>query len=147
MKLNVAILSLLLTLGLALQTATAASPAIQQMAEVLLNMDNAASEAQREALKPIAEGRNVTANEQAMAKAILNINGKLAREDKQLVWGVLRDIGAFEAEKELAKILNGFKAPASPGLRKRLGKLAPPAPADTDTAVEQGARPDADEAA
>ncbi len=128
MKLKALILSLLIPMSLALQPASAASVAIQQMAEILLNMENTPTPAQHEVLRQIADGTNVTANEQALAKAMLNMNGSVKAEDKDLVWGVLRDVGAFEGEKELAKVLNQFDTNANPGLRKRLQKLLPPQP-------------------
>lgn len=128
MKLRAFILSLFIPLSLALQTATAATVTIQQMAEILLNMETAPAAPQREVLKQIAASTNVTANEQALAKAMLNMNGTLKPEDKNLVWGVLRAVGAFEGEKELAKILNQFNTTASPELRQRLQKLLPPKP-------------------
>lgn len=128
MKLKAFILSLFIPLSLVVQTATAATVTIQQMAEVLLNMETAPAAPQREVLKQIAAGTNVTANEQALAKAMLSMNGTVKPEDKNLVWDVLRDVGAAEGEKELAKILNQFDTTANPELRKRLQKLLPPKP-------------------
>ena len=97
MKLSTLILSLFFTLVIPTQTAMAATnPAIEQMAKVLLNLEHAATAPQVETLKQIASGTDVTQNEQNLAKAMLNIEGTIGLEDKQLVWGVLRNINAEE---------------------------------------------------
>lgn len=126
MKLNTLMLSLFIALVIPTHMAMAAtSPAIQQMAKVLLSLEHAATAPQRETLKQIASGTNVTQNEQNLAKAMLNIKGTVRAEDKQLVWGVLRDINAGEDEKELAKLINKFDNKANKSIKSRLQKLLP----------------------
>ena len=139
MKLKAIFLSLLIPLTLAGQTTASAdaSVAIQQMAEALLAIDTTPGVAQRKVLEQIASGTNVTENEQNLAKAILNINGTIRPEDKQLVWAVLRDVGAGEGEKELAKLVNSFDTKASDSERARLSKLLPPKPKQEEPAASK----------
>ncbi len=129
-KLKALVLALLIPLIFSAQTAVAASSssAIQQMADVLLKLQIAPDAPQRQTLKQIASGTNVTRNEQNLAKAMLNMKGSIQPEDKQLVWGVLRDINAGEDEKELAKLINRFNDKADKTDKARLNKLLPPKP-------------------
>jgi len=92
-------------------------------------MDTRPSEEQLRLLKEIAESHSGSANIQNMAKAMVNIEGKVRPADKQLVWGVLRGINARESEKELAKLINAFDTTASGIQEKRLSKLLPTSPA------------------
>ncbi len=136
MKLKALLLSLLIPLTVATHSAYAATTvAVQQMAEILLTMDKTPSGPQRDVLKQIAAGTNVSANEQNLAKAMLSINGAVTAEDKQLVWDVLRGISASEGERELAKIITRFDGKVSKSDQGRLAKLLPPKPKQEATAA------------
>jgi hypothetical protein len=126
-KLKALVLSLLIPMAaLAAPAASAASVAVQQIAEVLLNLDKAPTPAQREVLKPIADGINVTADQQKIAQTILNMDGTIKDEDKKLLWSVLRHVGASEDDHELARVLNKFDTKATEMQQRRLSRLLPP---------------------
>lgn len=129
-------MSFLIPLTVTSHTASAATTiAVQQMAEILLAMETKPNKPQHDVLKLIASGTNVTENEQNLAKAMLNINGTITAEDKQMVWSVLRGISASEGERELAKIINRFDEKASKSDQGRLTRLLPPTKSNKEVAA------------
>jgi hypothetical protein len=122
-KLRALCLALALPFVAGLQTAHAeASLAIQQMAQIMLKMDKAADNQQRETLQNLASNAP-SANEQRLAKGLLSFNGGLTEEGKQEVWTVMRQISAADGERELAKIINRFQGSASTDEKARLNAL------------------------
>jgi len=79
-------------------------------------------------LKPIADGINVTADQQKIAQTMLNMDGTIKSDDKKLLWSVLRHVGASEDDRELAKVLNKFDTKATEMEKHRLSHLLPPKP-------------------
>lgn len=123
MKLKVLFFALALPFAINVQIAHAeSSQAIQQMAQILLNMDKTPNKQQQETLKNLANNA-ASANEQRLAKGLLSINGAISDEGKQEVWSVLRQISASDSERELAKIINRFDDSASNADKERLNAL------------------------
>lgn len=123
MKLKALCLALALPFIAGVQTAHAeASLAIQQMAQIMLRMDKAPDNQQRETLQNLASNAP-SANEQRLAKGLLSFDGGLTEEGKQEVWAVMRQISAADGERELAKIINRFKGSASTDEKARLNTL------------------------
>ena len=111
-------------LVLFIPTAHADTPkSIQDMAEILLTMENRPNDEQRSLLEEIAESRSDTLNIQNMAKAMVNMEGKVRPNDKKLLWQVLQGINTGESEKELAKLITAFDTKASKTQAKRLSRL------------------------
>lgn len=116
-------LALAIPFGAAMQSAHAdASLAVQQMAQIMLKMDKAPDNKQRETLQDLASNAS-SANEQRLAKGLLTYNGGLSDEGKQEVWAVLRQVSGTDAERELAKIINHFQSSANESDRNRLNAL------------------------
>lgn len=125
MKLRTLCLALAIPFAAGVQSAHAeASLAIQQMAQILLTMDKAPDNKQRETLQNLANNA-ASANEQRLAKGLLSFNGAISDEGKQEVWAVMRQISAADSERELAKIINRFEGKANADDKARLNALLP----------------------
>ncbi len=140
-------LSLILPVALLGQVAVAkeeAAPApvqltpVQQMAEILMQIDQKPTKEQKKALEALANNKMMTEHIRNLAGTIKNINGTVQDQDKPRVYAVLRAIVAGDDERELAKILLKFNGKADAKLLKRLEKLMPPKPAP---AAKEEAKP------
>jgi hypothetical protein len=128
-KLKALCLALLIPFAMGIQNASAApTSAVQQMAEILLTLDRAPTQQQVEQLKELDSSDMLTANEHRLTKVMMNINGTIRAEDKQMLWDVFRTVSAAEGERELAKIINEFDTKINNGERRRLERLLPPKP-------------------
>jgi len=115
---------------------------IQEMAAILATMSGQADEQQRNTLSSIAASPMVTANEKTLAEVITKIDGSIAPDDKSKIYGIFRDAGGGQLERELAKVVTSFRDQASKQQLNKLEALMPPRPV-IETLAEEAPSTDA----
>lgn len=104
-------LAVLLAAALAVHPAAQAADttlAMEQMARIVLNLEEKPSEDARLTLDDIAEDSASTYNERILASSIKNLDKKIRPDDKATVLKVWTSPAASETEREMAKILLRF---------------------------------------
>jgi len=125
MKLNTIALSALFSTALLLQPAAQAADttiAIEQMAEIMVSLENTPSEDDKITLDDIANDYSSTDAERALAQAIMHMDTKLRPEDKPNVTKVMVSPAASENERAMAKTLLRFDGKPSAQTRAMLSQ-------------------------
>lgn len=81
----------------------------QKMANILINMENTPTEADRTTLNRISKGIGTTAVEQTLADIMLNFDTKISQKDKPTALKVMLNPAASPNEREIARALLRFK--------------------------------------
>ena len=121
------LLPLLLFVAFATGTLTAAeSKAVQTMAGILVKLNHFPSDTEKQTLKQIAEAKDTTAHERAVAQAMINLQHKVSADDKPKLDAVLKAKDAPESVKTLATIIINLNHMPTDADKEKLKKLATP---------------------
>ena len=101
----------LLTLGSGI--ATAASPAVKSMAQIVMDLNHHASSGEKTTLKKIIDNASSTAGERALANALLNLDHEVSGGDKAKLNDLMKNTAAPKEERDLAGILSTLEHKAS----------------------------------
>ena len=122
---KIKLLPLLLCAAFATQPAAHAadtSLAIEQMAEIMLNIDAKPDKDAQVVLDDIAKDNASTYNERILATTIKNMDKKIRPDDKPTVLKVWTSPAASEAERQMAKILLRFNETPSDDAKETLSE-------------------------
>ena len=123
MKIKSLSIALLFSTGMAMQTTTQAadtSLAIEQMAEIMLELQVKPDQDAQMTLDDIAKDSASTDNERLLASTIKNMDTKIRPNDKPSVMKIWLSPAASETEREMAKILLRFKESPSDSSKQAL---------------------------
>ena len=123
MKIKSLSLAVLFSTGMAIQTITHAadtSLAIEQMAEIMLELQAKPDQDAQMTLDDIAKDSASTNNERLLASTIKNMDTKIRPDDKPSVMKIWLSPAASETEREMAKILLRFKEAPSESSKQAL---------------------------
>jgi len=123
MKIKSLSLAILFSTGMAMQTTTQAadtSLAIEQMAEIMLELQVKPDQDAQMTLDDIAKDSASTDNERLLASTIKNMDTKIRPNDKPSVMKIWLSPAASETEREMAKILLRFKESPSDSSKQAL---------------------------
>ena len=118
-------LSALFSIGLITQPfahAADTTMAMEQMAEIIIDFNNSASEDDKITLDDIAHDIASTDNERALATAIKNIETKIRPADKGSIMKIFTSPSASETERTLAKTLLRFEGKPSAQTQEKLSQ-------------------------
>jgi hypothetical protein len=101
-----------------------AATAIQQMAEITMQLNHHTSDAEKTTLRGISDSASATAGERALAAALINMEHKVGAEDKQKLQELMKTDGASAEERTLAEVLIGINHKPSSADVKKLRQLA-----------------------
>ena len=127
MKIKLASLFFLFAAAIALHPAHAAGPtlATEQMAEIILGMNNKPGKDARITLEDIAKDNSSTGNERSLATIIMNMESKIHPDDKPVVMKIWLSPSAAETERSLAKALLKFEQQPDEKVKAALSLFAP----------------------
>ncbi len=123
MKIKSLSLAVLFSTGMAMQPITQAadtSLAIEQMAEIMLELQAKPDQDAQMTLDDIAKDNASTDNERLLASTIKNMDTKIRPDDKPSVMKIWLSPAASETEREMAKILLRFKESPSDSSKQAL---------------------------
>jgi len=112
MKIKSLSFAVLLTSAITMQTVALAADttlAIEQMAEIMLELEAKPGTAALMTLDDIAKDSASTDNERLLASSIKNMDTKIRPDDKPSVMKIWLSPAASETERQMAKILLRFK--------------------------------------
>ena len=113
----------LLGLLLSVQTALAASVAVQEMAGVLVHLEHFPSDAEKTKLKGIVDNKSSTEQERVLATAISNLKHKATAEDKDKLKHLMDDTTTPAEVRELAGVVLNISHMPSAEDKGKLEKL------------------------
>jgi hypothetical protein len=125
MKTKIVSLSILFAAALATQPAVQAADttlAIEQMADIMLNIDAKPSGDAVQTLDDIAKDSASTSNERMLASTIKNMDKKIRPDDKPTVMKIWLSPSASENERSMAKILLRFDEKPSDTAKETLSE-------------------------
>ena len=123
MKIKSLTLAVLFSTGMAMQSITQAadtSLAIEQMAEIMLELEAKPGKDAQMTLDDIAKDSSSTNNERLLAGTIKNMDQKIRPDDKPSIMKIWLSPAASETEREMAKILLRFKESPSESSKQAL---------------------------
>ena len=125
MKIKLFSISTLFAATLAMQPATQAADtlAMEQMAEIMIELEAKPNEDAQLTLDDITQDNASTYNERLLAGAIKNIDKKIRPEDKPTMLKIWTSPAASETEREMAKILLRFDETPSDSTKASLSQL------------------------
>lgn len=126
MKTKLLSLSLILSAALAslpLAQAADTSWATEQMAKIVLHMENAPTDNEKVTLNDIATDTASTVHEKALADTLLNVDKKIRPTDKQSIMKIWISPNASETERSIAKALLKFDSTLDNKNREILSQL------------------------
>lgn len=97
--------------------------AIEQMAEIILQMESKPTEEHKLTLEDIANDNASTNVERSLAKSIISIEGKVRPENKPEVTKVWTNPAASEEERSIAKAILRFDETIDNKTKEMLGQL------------------------
>lgn len=101
-----------------------AASAIEQMAGITLHLNHYPSDAEKAALRGIADDPAATAGERALATALMNMEHKVGGADRQKLEALVKADGTPAAERTLAEVLLGINHKPSAADKEKLRPLA-----------------------
>jgi len=101
-----------------------AATAVQQMAQITLKLNHYPSDAEKQALRGIADDASATAGERALATALINMEHKVGGADRQKLQELVKADGVSAGERTLAEVLIGFNHKPSAADQQKLRPLA-----------------------
>lgn len=99
-----------------------ASLAIEQMAEIMLELEAKPGKDAQMTLDDIAKDSASTGNERLLASTIKNMDKKIRPDDKPSVMKIWLSPAASESEREMAKILLRFDESPADSTKKTLSQ-------------------------
>lgn len=121
MRLVLPMLCAVLMLGA--NVASAASQAVKDMANIVMNLSHHPGGGEKETLKKIIDNPSSTAGERALAKALLNMDHEVGGGDKAKLQDLMKSASAPVEERDLASILIGLAHKASAADKDKLKQL------------------------
>ena len=123
MKIKSLTLAVLFSTTISMQSTTLAadtSLAIEQMAEIMLELDAKPGKDAQMTLDDIAKDSSSSNNERLLASSIKNLDQKIRPDDKPSIMKIWLSPAASETEREMAKILLRFKESPSESSKQAL---------------------------
>jgi hypothetical protein len=108
------------SLMLGAQSAQAASPAVREMAGIMMHLNHYPSDAEKDRLKVIAADAGSTGQERVIATAIQNLEHQVAAADAAKLKQVAGDMSASTEVRELASIVLSINHRPSGADKKKL---------------------------
>lgn len=102
------------------------SLAMEQMAQIVLNLEQKPDADAQHTLEVIAEDSASTYNERVLASSIKNLDKKIRPDDKPTVLKVWTNPAASESERELARILLRFNEQPTEDAKATLNQWVEP---------------------
>lgn len=121
MKLVLPVVCVVLMLGA--NVASAASQAIKDMANIIMNLSHHPGGGEKETLKKIIDNASSTPGERALANALMNMDHEVGGGDKGKLKELMKNASAPAEERELAGILVNLAHKASAGDKDKLKQL------------------------
>ncbi len=125
MKLRLFTLSILFSVGLSILPASYAADttmAMEQMAEIVISLDNKPSEDDQITLDDIANDYASTDNERILAITIMQLETKIRPADKKSIMKIFTSPSASATERTMAKTLLRFEEKPSAHTRAMLSQ-------------------------
>lgn len=114
---------LLCVMTLAVQPVLAATPAVREMAGILINLEHYPSAAEKSRLKELAASKEYTEQEKVVANTLVNLNHSAADADKAQLQQLMGDASAPADVRDLAGIILNLSHKPSAADKRKLQQL------------------------